>query len=173
MPTIPDLQQRLGDDLIELRAIAEWDIPEILIAHQDDPDLYRRLGLLRPPTGAQLGSEVEHAEAQRLAGNSFKLTIVEAGGEDCRGRIDVHSIDWVAGTAQLGVWVAPQVRRRGFGTRALQLTSAWLFQTTELRRLALATQPDNEALLAAAAAAGFALDATVPGGELVLLTRSA
>ena len=62
MPSIPEPPDRIGDELIELRPIAEWDIPEVLIAHQDDRELHRRLGLSKPPTGAQLGSEVERAE---------------------------------------------------------------------------------------------------------------
>ena len=69
----------MGDELIELRPIAEWDIPEVLIAHQDDRELHRWLGMSKPPTGAQLGSEVDDAEAHRLAGDVLKLTIVEPG----------------------------------------------------------------------------------------------
>lgn len=171
MPPIPELIRPLGDGVIELREISEWDIPEILIAHQDDPDLHRRLGLQRPPTGAQLGMEVERAQAERLAGTSLKLTIVDAGGEDCRGRLDVHAIDWEHRTAQLGLWVAPQVRGRGYGRRALALASAWLFEVCRLRKLILATQADNEPLQRAAAAAGFTEDRSLPSGGLVLLSR--
>ncbi len=126
MPAIPELPGPLGDGVIELRAIAEWDIPEILIAHQDDPELFRRLGLERPPTGAQLGSEVEHDHAQRAAGRSLKLTIVEAGGRDCRGRIEIQPIDWEAGSARLTAWVAPGARGRGYATRGVELVQAWL-----------------------------------------------
>jgi RimJ/RimL family protein N-acetyltransferase len=135
MPTIPDLPERLGDELVELREIAEWDIPEVLIAHQDDRDLHRRLGLSRPPTGAQLGSEVECAQDERLVGSSVKLTILEHGGNDCRGRIEVDGFDWGQGSAAMRVWVAPQVRSRGYEQHAVALASQWLFSVVGLRRL--------------------------------------
>ncbi|MDE3133187.1 MAG: GNAT family N-acetyltransferase [Acidobacteriota bacterium] len=126
MPAIPAPPDRITDALIELRPIAEWDIPEVLIAHQDDRDLHRRLGLDRPPTGAQLGSEVDNAEARRLAGDAIKLTIVEPGGNDCRGRVEVGGFDWEQGSAELRVWVAPQLRGRGYEQRAAELTAQWL-----------------------------------------------
>jgi RimJ/RimL family protein N-acetyltransferase len=135
MPTIPDLPEPLGDELVELREIAEWDIPEVLIAHQDDRDLHRRLGLSRQPTGAQLGSEVECAQEERLAGSAVKLTILERGENDCRGRVEVDGFDWEQGSAAMRVWVAPQVRGRGYEQHAVALASQWLFTGVGLRRL--------------------------------------
>ena len=126
MPTIPDPPDRIGDETIELRPIAEWDIPEVLIAHQDDRELHRRLGLTKPPSGAQLGSEVENERALRMAGESVKLTIVEPGANDCRGRVEVDDIDWERGSARVRVWVAPQLRGRGAEQRAAELTAEWL-----------------------------------------------
>src|ERR1700761_3328387 len=99
MPSIPQPPERLGDETIALRPIAEWDIPEVLIAHQDDRELHRRLGFERPPTGAQLGSEVEHGYGRRGAGAELKLPIVEPGGNDCRGRVEVYEFDWEQGSA--------------------------------------------------------------------------
>ncbi len=112
----------MGDKLIELRPIAEWDIPEVLIAHQDDRELHRWLGMSKPPTGAQLGREVEDAESHRLAGDVLKLTIVDPGGNDCRGRVEVGDLDWERGSADVRVWVAPQSRGRGYEQRAAELT---------------------------------------------------
>jgi RimJ/RimL family protein N-acetyltransferase len=126
MTSIPQPPERFGDELVELREIAEWDIPEVLIAHQDDRDLYQRLGLQKPPTGAQLGSEVEHAAAERLAGNSVKLTIVEPGQNYCRGRVEADDFDWEQGSAAVRVWVAPELRGRGYEQRAAELACEWL-----------------------------------------------
>jgi RimJ/RimL family protein N-acetyltransferase len=135
MPTIPQPPDRFGDDLVELREIAEWDIPEVLIAHQDDRELHRRLGLQKPPTGAQLGSEVERAGAERFSGSSVKLTIVEPGRNDCRGRVEVDRFDWERGSARVLVWAAPQVRGRGYEQRAAELASEWLRSGVGLRDL--------------------------------------
>lgn len=126
MPAIPEPPDRIGDETIELRPIAEWDIPEVLIAHQDDRELHRRLGLAKPPSGAQLGSEVDNDDALRLAGESVRLTIVEPGANDCRGRVEVDEFDWERGSARLRVWVVPQLRGRGAEQRAAELAAEWL-----------------------------------------------
>ena len=62
MPSIPELDKPL-DRRASWRCAtaAERDIPEILIAYQDDPELHMRLGLERPPSGAELGRQMEEA----------------------------------------------------------------------------------------------------------------
>lgn len=138
MPSIPDPPERFGDDVVELREIAGWDIPEVLIAHQDDDDLHRRLGLDKPPSGAQLGLEVERATELRLSGESLRLTIVAPGRNDCRGRVEVDDFDWEQGSAAIRVWVAPQVRGRGYEQRAADLASEWLRSAAGLQHLDVA-----------------------------------
>jgi RimJ/RimL family protein N-acetyltransferase len=125
----------MGDELIELRPIAEWDIPEVLIAHQDDRRLHSWLGLDKPPTGAQLGTEVEQAESQRMAGTAVKLTIVQRGGNDCLGRVEVDGFDWERASAEVHIWIAPQLRGRGYEQRAADLAERWLRATVGLREL--------------------------------------
>lgn len=137
MPSIPEPPDRISDELVELRTIEEWDIPEVLIAHQDDRELHRRLGLPRPPTGAQLGSEVDDARSVRLAGTGVKLSIVEPGNNDCRGRVEVDAIDWERGSATVRVWVAPQLRGRGYEQRAAELASGWLGSSVGLHDLTI------------------------------------
>lgn len=140
---------------VGLRLAAERDIPEVLIAHQDDPELYARLGLQRPPSGAELGRQIELAERERETGVRVRLTVVEPGSDECRGRISVHSIDWESGRAELGMWLAPQARGRGLAPAALRLAAGWLFDECGLERVELLTEPDNEPMLRAARAAGF------------------
>jgi RimJ/RimL family protein N-acetyltransferase len=125
----------MGGELIELRPIAEWDIPEVLIAHQDDRELHSWLGLDKPPTGAQMGREVEQAESQRIAGAAIRLTIVEPGGNDCLGRVEVDCFDWDRASADVRVWVAPQLRGRGYEQRAAELAGEWLRSGVGLREL--------------------------------------
>ena len=155
MPSIPALDTPLFNERVGLRLAAERDIPEILIAHQDDPELYARLGLRRPPSGAELGRQIELAERERTTGMRARLTIIEPGSDECRGRISVHSIDWDGHRAELGIWLAPQARGRGLATAALRLAARWLFEECGLERVQLLTEPDNEPMLRAAHAAGF------------------
>jgi RimJ/RimL family protein N-acetyltransferase len=155
MPSFPDLVAPLRSERVALRFGSERDIPEILIAHQDDPELYLRLGLERPPSGAQLGRREEAAPAERAAGRGVRLTILEPGSDTCRGQIDVHHVEWEHQRAELGLWLAPAVRGRGLAPDALRLAAGWLFDPCGLLRLEMFTETDNAAMVAAAERAGF------------------
>jgi RimJ/RimL family protein N-acetyltransferase len=158
-----DLEQPLQGERIALRYGAERDIPEILIAHQDDPHLYARIGDTRPPSGAELGRESERAAAHRGALEAAERTIVELGGDDCRGRISVRHIDSEAARAELRVWVAPQVRGRGYAREALVLACRWLFGACGFERIGVMTETDNEPMQRAALAAGFVREGVLGG----------
>jgi RimJ/RimL family protein N-acetyltransferase len=135
MPSIPQPPEHLSDDLIELREIAEWDIPDTLIAFEDDRELHRRIGWPKPPTGAKLGMEVERELEERLAGSALRLTIVERGGSDWRGRVTLHDFDWDDASASMLVFLAPAARGCGYEQRAVSLASRWVFENLPLHRL--------------------------------------
>jgi RimJ/RimL family protein N-acetyltransferase len=155
MPGIPDLIEPLREGAVALRFGSERDIPEILIAHQDDPQLHQRLGEQRPPSGAELGRMAERGPAERAAGRRVTLTILQAGSDDCRGQIYVHPIDWDHDRAGLGIWVAPALRGTGLARRALGLAGRWLLEACRLERLEVMTESGNEAMIHATRAAGF------------------
>lgn len=155
MPAIPPLPQPIWDGRVGLRFTEQRDIPEILIAHQDDPQLHVRLGMERPPSGADLGSELEDAPRRRAEGNRANFAILEAPLQRCRGELYVHGIDWEQTRASVGIWIAPRDRSRGLARGALRLAGRWLFDGWGLERLALLTDPDNDAMVRAALAAGF------------------
>jgi RimJ/RimL family protein N-acetyltransferase len=156
MPPFPEPSDTLSTTTVALRLAAERDIPEVLIAHQDDPELYMRLGLSRPPSGAELGRRAERGPGDRATGTALWLTIVAAGTDECIGQIDVHGVDWDHGRAEVGVWIAPAQRGRGIGAEALGLAGRWLLSECGLQRVQLVTEPDNAAMVAAARKAGFA-----------------
>lgn len=163
MPSFPQLREPLADDVVSVRSAAERDIPEVLIAYQDDPTLHLRMGQTRPPSGAELGRRAERAEADRIAGRRLALTILDQGDDTCRGQIEVHNVDWDSARADLGIWVAPQRRGTGIGTRALTLASRWLLQDGGLQRVQLLTEPDNEPMIRCAQAAGFCCEGILRG----------
>jgi ribosomal-protein-alanine N-acetyltransferase len=166
MSSFPRLSQPLSDGIVTLRQSAERDIPEVLIAYQDDPELHLRLGQARPPSGAQLGRSAEQAEALRIAGVSISMTIADVGEDMCRGGVSVHAVDWENRRAELGIWVAPGHRGRGLARRALVLAGGWLLRDCELERVGLMTEPDNERLIRAARAAGFSEEGVLRGYAL-------
>ena len=155
MAPIPPLLNPLSDRGVGLRFTAERDIPEMLIAYQDDAQLHVRLGQERPPSGAELGRDVDSAARERAQGIRARLAIVELPADDCLGEITIHAIDWRHARASLSIWIAPQARGRGLAREALKLAARWAFDAWGLERLALLTDPDNEAMIRAARAAGF------------------
>lgn len=163
MPFFPDLDPPLAAPGVIVRLASERDIPEILIAHQDDPLLHARIGLYRPPSGAELGRRAEHADEERAAGTGVWLTIVAPDADECRGQLDVSDVDWDHRRAALAIWVAPGDRGRGLATGALAVTGRWLVETCGLERVELAAEPGNEPLLRAGAAAGFSREGVLRG----------
>jgi ribosomal-protein-alanine N-acetyltransferase len=161
MTSFPDPIEPLRGDAVGLRLAAERDIPEILIAHQDDPLLYEHLGLERPPSGAELGRRSDGEESEREAGLGVRFTIVEPGDDVCRGQLDVHRVDWDDGRAELGIWVVPTARGRGLAREALRLGGSWLFTACGLARVEVLTEPSNIAMIATARAAGFVAEGTL------------
>ena len=146
-----------------VRLAAERDIPEVLIAYQDDPELHLRMDEKRPPSGAELGRRAEHADADRVSGRGMALTIAELDDDTCRGQIYVQHLDWENARAELGIWVAPARRGRGLGSGALGLTATWLLRDCGFERVQVLTETGNEPMLAAARAAGFSFEGVLRG----------
>ena len=163
MPSFPNFPDGLAGAGVQLRPAAERDIPEVLIAHQDDPELHRRLRIARPPSGAELGRRTETADAERSLGARLWLTIVAAGSDECRGQIDVHEAELQHGRADLQIWIVPAHRNRGLGSAALALAGRWLIEDAGLERVQLLIEPGNAAMLACAASAGFAREGRLRG----------
>jgi RimJ/RimL family protein N-acetyltransferase len=163
MPRLPHLSQPLDGGSVRVRDAAERDIPEVLIAYEDDPDLHLRLGLERPPSGAQLGRLAESEATDRAAGSRATLTILGADSDLCLGQICVHSLDWDHARATLTPFLAPQARGRGLASGALRLVGAWLLERCGLARVQIVCEADNRAMLRAGARAGFTDEGVLHG----------
>jgi RimJ/RimL family protein N-acetyltransferase len=159
----PILQKPLTDGVVVLRPSQERDIPEVLIAYQDDPALHGLLGEHRPPSAAQLGRRSELAELERRHGSALTLALLSAQEGVCRGEVRVHSVDWQNLRTELSIWVSPRHRDAGLGRRALALSSHWLLTECGMERVGLAAGTGNRALLGAAAAAGFHSEGVLRG----------
>jgi RimJ/RimL family protein N-acetyltransferase len=166
VPSFPELRQSLDGGSVKVRLAAERDIPEVLIAYQDDPELHLRLGQLRPPSGAELGRRAENAEADRIAGRNLAMTILEGQEDICRGQISVHHVDWENRRAELGIWIAPGWRGRGLARRSLALAGRWLLSEAGLERVQIGTDPDNGRMIAAAEGAGFTFEGVLRANRL-------
>ena len=166
MPSIPFLDQPLSSDRVLVRDYAERDIPEILIAYQDDRRLHERIGRERPPSGAELGRWAEEEPTLRGAGTLATFTILEPRSDVFRGQLTVIHLDWEQQRAEIGIWLAPQARGRGMASGALRLVSAWLLHHAPVERIQILTEPDNEPMFRAARAAGFVYEGVLRGYTL-------
>ena len=155
MSPFPHLSEPLTDGRVALRDYEERDIPEILIAYQDDPTLHLRTRDERPPSGAELGRQAEREHVDRAAGQRAWLSVLEPDSDTCRGLVRVHSTDWDQSRTEMGILLAPQVRSRGLGRAALRLAGEWLLGPCGLARVEVLIEPGNAPMLASCAAAGF------------------
>jgi [ribosomal protein S5]-alanine N-acetyltransferase len=163
MPSFPRFPAPLSGDGVQLRLAAERDIPEVLIAHQDDPQLFVQLRMPRPPSGAELGRRTELADTERALGACLWLTVLTPGSDVCCGQIDVHEAELHYGRTDLDIWIAPGHRGRGLGSAALALAGRWLIGEAALARVQLFIDPDNGPMRTAAAKASFVREGVLRG----------
>lgn len=157
------LDRPLSDGAVSLRLTAPRDIPEILIAYEDDRHMHERLGEARPPSGAELGRASEEAEQLLDAGVRAQLTITERGFDTCIGVVTIDELDWEHDRGEIHVWVAPAKRAGGYGRAALRLAGELAFDDWGIARLAALVEPDNVAMHTAARHAGFLPEGTFRG----------
>ncbi|WP_176573600.1 GNAT family N-acetyltransferase [Nonomuraea pusilla] len=117
---------------------------------------------LPPGTPAKTSGVARWLEAGvhelRRSGQGVHLAMTDATpGGDGRivGAISLFKTSWTAGTTEVGYGVHPLYRGRGFATEAVRALAAWVFRTTELRRIDLTANLDNLASLHVARKAGF------------------
>lgn len=91
------------------------------------------------------------------SGVAFAITDASSG--ELAGCCGVD--DWsTADVAQIGYWLAPSARRRGFATRAVILLTRWLFELGAAR-VFLTIIAENDESTAVARRAGFVYEGTM------------
>lgn len=160
----------LSDGLITLRPWAAGDAPFMAEAYTD-PAIRRyngdhdRLGNPAPPLST---ADAEAVIEEIAAGwREFAATgkprvafaIVDASSGDLAGACGVD--DWTTeDVAQIGYWIAPTARGRGFATRATILLTRWLFELGAAR-VFLTVVEGNDGSVAVARRAGFVYEGTM------------
>lgn len=77
------------------------------------------------------------------------------------GSVSLHKIDPAQANAEVGYWVAPWARRKGYATRAVRAASRYAFADLGLHRLYLYHAVDNPGSCTVAQASGFAHEGTL------------
>lgn len=146
---------RLRDDVVELRPWLTTDAEAVFAACQD-PRIARFVPIPQPYTMATAQGYVAFAAAATATGPDVHLAMVEPADATVLGAISRHGGD--DHRASFGYWLAPEARGRGVATHALGLLVDWTLATTDVTRLELFTDPDNDASGRVALRAGFELE---------------
>jgi RimJ/RimL family protein N-acetyltransferase len=141
-------------DVVDLRPIASSDRDD-LAAYLNDPDM-RGLRQLEDDPAAPLSEGAIEDAVARWAGmqHGMALRVAPAGEDAAVGHI-VADWRWDPGSPFVGVAIAPRHRRRGFGSAALDMTLAIVFEQGLAHAVQAWTPSWNEAGIAFLQAAGF------------------
>ena len=151
-----ELPKSLSDGVVTLRPLREDDVPPMLAAFRDDPELGAAIGVEEDPAEDALLARVGRAADDAAEGVAVELAIASADGDELLGTMALVRFDWRHGRCEIGFWLAPQARRQGLGRRATALALDWAFDELHMRRVEISTLPENEATMALARSLGFA-----------------
>jgi RimJ/RimL family protein N-acetyltransferase len=157
----------LVTERLTLRPFGEADV-EAVMAAVADPELQRWM-----PWAA--GYTLEHGItwctvlAHEDPGHSIAFAIAPDGGR-CAGSVGLGRAAWESGRVEIGYWVAPWARRRGYAVEAVRAVTAFAFDNG-LHRVELLAATGNLASQKVAAKAGFTREGVlrealvIPGGR--------
>jgi len=159
---------RLESERLLLRPFTAADAPDVLAAVDGDPEIRRWM-----PWAAGYTMERALAWCTRYAHldvpTGVQFALEPRRGGRLVGSAGVHRADWERGDAEVGYWIAPWARRRGYATEATRAVSEYLFERG-FHRVHLVIAVDNVASQAVARKAGFIREGVmrralpVPGG---------
>jgi RimJ/RimL family protein N-acetyltransferase len=154
----------LCDEVVCLRAWRDTDAADIVEMFQD----HEALRWTRAPSPYRERDAISWlATLSTLLrrGEALPLAVTDANDDRLVASIDLRIRG--EGRAEFGYVVAAWARRRGVGTRALQLYSRWAIETLGVARLELLVQPDNAASLAMAERAGYTREGLLRSHSLI------
>jgi ribosomal-protein-alanine N-acetyltransferase len=142
----------LTDGVVTLRQWRADDAPAVAAACQD-PLIARFVPIPQPYGEDDARAFIEMRRRDWDVDDEQGFAIVEASTDELLGAISRHGP--FGHRAMFGYWLAPHARGRGVATRALRLITDWTLATTDVIRLDLYTDVDNDASGRVAMRAGF------------------
>ncbi len=147
-----ELGATLTDGTVVLRPWQPEDAPVVFEACQDHL-IARFLPIPQPYAETDARAFVEARQRDWAGEQERSFAITDAQSGELLGSIARHCS--VAHRATFGYWLAPWARGRGIATRALRLVADWTLATTDVVRLDLYTDLDNDASGRVALRVGF------------------
>jgi RimJ/RimL family protein N-acetyltransferase len=159
MPAIRLPNPPLTDGEIVLRAWEMRDAPAVTAACQD-PEIPRWTVVPHNYTERHARAFISGTASDLADGRELALAIVDRD-DRLLGALGISNFDWGDLKAEMGYWMAPEARRRGYGARAARMLAVWALSSLGLERLELVANPANEASQRLAERAGFAREGTL------------
>lgn len=154
MPALPSLREPLSDGVVSLR---EWALEDrdALVEMANDEAIQQWTRVPSPYTEQDAEHWFALTRTTRAAGHQAAFAVIGVEDGELLGSIDVrvHPADPAIG--ELGYMVGPRARRRRVATRAVELITAWAFDTLDLLRIEILVDPRNEPSLKVAESAGY------------------
>ena len=139
------------DELI-LRPWRPSDAPAVYAVCQD-PEIARWVTIPQPFGPADADAFIATAMTMWRDGTGAPFAIIDADTGQLLGAVTRFGPD--GHQATFGLWLAPEARGRGVGTRSLRLAADWTFATTAAIRLDAFIMVGNEASNRMVERAGF------------------
>lgn len=138
---------------VTLRAIERGDIPQLAEWINDE----RISGMDEARFPVSLTEEEAWYERIVKDEGKQKLVIVNEEGEDV-GLVSLHDIDRANQTAEIGCYVDPEHRRRGYSREALELLIRFAFEELNVRKICASILAFNEASRSLFESLGFEVE---------------
>ena len=142
----------LTDGVVSLRPWRATDAPAVYAACQD-PLIARFVPIPQPYTEADARTFVELRRQDWNTDDERSFAIVDAASDAVLGSI--ARLGPFGHRATFGYWLVAQARGRGIATRALRLITDWTVATTDVIRIDLWTDLENDASGRVAERVGF------------------
>lgn len=140
----------LETERLLLRPFEESDAEDLLAAGQD-PEILRWM----PWASAQTRqTAIDWCTTQAHADPARAVNFAIVAGDRFAGSAGVGRTDWTDGRAEIGYWIAPWARRKGYAVEATRGVSAYAFEKG-MHRMELLVAVGNTASQGVAAKAGF------------------
>lgn len=134
----------LENDEIKLRAIEPEDL-SFLYAWENHSDWWHLGATLSPYSHYTLKEYIANAGEDIYTLKQLRLMIVLQEQEDTIGMIDVYDFDPFHKRAGIGILIAPEFQKSGYGNIALCLLKKYLFEFLRLHQLYVHIPVGNEA----------------------------
>ncbi|HSN44079.1 MAG TPA: GNAT family N-acetyltransferase [Propionibacteriaceae bacterium] len=163
--SLPDRPVRIEAPGIVLRGFLSIDGPDLVLAFADEEIARWNPGPIGPDAAAEFMKS-----RNDWSGSDHASWAVADSSDRLVGSVSLHRIDTDQADAEIGYWVAPWARRKGYATRAVQAASRFAFTQLGLHRVYLYHAVENPGSCAVAVAAGYLHEGTLresfrhPGG---------